>query len=108
MAVAFPERQVQDSLHVHPVERPLGILATRLAAPAVDAEDEAEPVLALLAEARPADRAPQHEGVTFQPGLLANLAAQAGDHVLAGIELAAQAVVLAQVWVVRPAVAVDQ
>src|SRR5439155_742017 len=74
----------------------------------VDAEDEAEPVLAALAEARPGDGAAQDEGVALQAALLADLAADAGDDVLAGLELAAEAVVLALVGVVGAAVAVDQ
>src|SRR5207248_1046785 len=104
MAVAFPERQFQHVLHIHPVERSLGVLPQRLAAPAVDAEDETEPVLPLLAEAGPAHGAAQHQRLTLQAGLLANLAAQTSHHVLAGVELAAQAIVLAQVRVIRPAI----
>ena len=45
--------------------------------PAVHSEDETEPVGAVLAEAGPADRAPQSQLVAFQAGFLPNLAAHA-------------------------------
>src|SRR5262249_15599495 len=74
---------------------------------AIDAKDEAEPVLAALAEAGPADGAAQHHGLAGEAALLEDLPAQAGDHVLARLELAAQAVVLAEVGVTLAAVAVN-
>src|SRR5690606_7317923 len=70
-------------------------------------EDEAEPVLAGLSEARPADRAAQDEGLALDAGLLADFPAHAGHHVLVALDLAAQAVVLAQVVVTGARVAVD-
>src|SRR5262245_51901921 len=108
MAVAFPERQLEHALDANPLEDALGIVRARRAVPAVDAENEAEPVLAVLAEAWPADRAAELELIALQPRFLADLAAHAGDHVLGRIELAAQAVVFAKVRVSRPAVTMNQ
>src|SRR5439155_3492930 len=78
------------------------------AVPAIDAEDEAEPIFAMLAEAGPANGAAQGELVAFEAGLLANLAAHAGDDVLVRVQLAAEAVVLAEVRIVGASVAVDE
>ena len=44
----------------------------------------------------------------LDPGLFADLAPHPRRHVLAGVQLAAEPVVLAEVQVVRPRVAVDQ
>ena len=73
--------------------------------PAGDAEQEAEPVLTVAAEAGPGDRAGQLDHVAVDAGLLANLAAQAAHGVLVQLELAAEAVVLAVVEVVGTGVA---
>jgi hypothetical protein len=50
LAVAFPHRQVVQALARHPLQRAFGIAFERGAGEAADEEDEAEPVLALLAE----------------------------------------------------------
>ena len=76
--------------------------------PAVDEEDEAEPVFALLAEAGPGDGAAQQQVIALDASFLADLPLHAGNDVLAGIELAAQAVVLAKMGVIGSAIAVDQ
>src|SRR5262249_25238981 len=78
------------------------------ARPAVHAEEEAEPVFAALAEARPVDRAAKLQGVARQPALFVNLAAKPGYDVFARLQLAAKAVVLAEMSVVRPAVATHE
>src|SRR5207249_1196741 len=70
-------------------------------------EHEAEPGLVVATEAGPGDRAGQFESGALQPRLLADLAAHTGADVLVGFQLAAEAVVLAEVEVVRPALAPD-
>src|SRR5690606_29231782 len=70
-------------------------------------EEKPQPVLAVLAEAGPADRAAQLQLLAFDPGFLADLAPHAGHHVLVGFKLAAQSVVLAQMLVAGPRVAMD-
>src|SRR5579883_1459473 len=52
--VALPEVERLQIGERHPLQPALGILAEDLAVPAFDAEDEAEPVFSVLAEARPA------------------------------------------------------
>jgi hypothetical protein len=69
---------------------------------------KAKPVFAGLAEPRPADRPAQRQLFGLDPGLFADLAPHARDHIFAAVELAAQAVVFAVVNVVRPGVAMDQ
>ena len=61
MPVAFPERQLKNTLDLDPLQDAFRVLVPRLAAEALDEKDEAEPVLALLAEARPADCSAQRE-----------------------------------------------
>lgn len=63
VAVAFPEREFRDPVDVDPFQRAFRIVGVRRAAPASDEEHEAEPVLAGLAEAGPADGAAQPEFV---------------------------------------------
>src|SRR5262245_28355010 len=108
IAVALPERQVEQTIHVHPLQRPLRVFAPRIAMPAIDAEHKTEPVLAMLAEAGPVDRAAENDVIAFQAGLFANFPPHAGNHVLARIELAAEPVVLAVVRIVAPAVTVNE
>src|SRR5512146_1389166 len=107
VTVAFPERQLVDPVEFNPFERALGIALVRLACQARDDEHEAEPVLAVLAESRPADRAAQVQLEALDAGFLVNLAAHPSDDVLVGFELAAEAVVLAEVLVARACVAMD-
>src|SRR5690606_3060373 len=59
VAVAIPQRQVHQPVHLYPFQRAFRIGLQRGAGPAVDHEHEAQPVLAVLAEARPADGAAQ-------------------------------------------------
>src|SRR5262245_36360224 len=99
MAVPLPERQLEQSIHVHPDQRALGILAAELAVPAIDAEDEAEPGLAVLAKTGPANGAAQQDLVAFDARLFADLPAKAGHDVLVRLQLAAQPVVLAEMWI---------
>src|SRR5262245_35784128 len=80
----------------------------RRAAPAVDAEKEAEPILAVFAESGPANGAAQLQFLALDARFFVNLAAHARDHVLAGIELAAEAVVFPQMRIVGPAIAMDE
>src|SRR5262245_31137004 len=94
--IPLPQRQLQQTVYRHPFEGALRVVRTRLAGPTVEHEDEAEPVLPVFAEAGPADGAAQAELDALQASLLADLAAEAGHHVLARVELAAQAVVLAE------------
>src|SRR5688572_25325316 len=88
VAVPFPHGQIEDLRELNPFERPLGVLDLRRAVRAVDAEDEAEPILAALAEAGPADRAAQTQGGALHPRLLPALTPHAGQLVLARLELA--------------------
>src|SRR5690606_35619927 len=106
VAVAFPERQLADPVDVHPRQLSLDVAAERIAAMARDQEQEAEPVLALLAEPRPTDRAAELHSIALDPGLLADLAPHPRCHVLVGLELATEPVVLAQVLVVGAGIAV--
>src|SRR5437879_4593257 len=76
--------------------------------PAVHAKDEAEPVFAVFAKAGPAYRSSQAKGVAFEACLFSNLAADARSDIFLRIELSAQAIVLAEVRVIGPAVAMDQ
>src|SRR5687767_6576984 len=87
MAVAVPQRQLEHAFHRLPLEHALGVVRMRLARVRVDDEDEAEPVLAALAEAWPADRAAQAQRGALDAGLLADLAAHAGDDILVALEL---------------------
>jgi hypothetical protein len=107
VAIPFPERELFEPLPVDPRQGALGVLGTRLAAPAVDAEEEAKPVLAVLAKARPVDRTPEYQFFTFQAALLPYLPTHAGDHILAWLEFAAEAVVLAEVGIPFTPVAMD-
>src|SRR5262249_55906418 len=86
---------------------PFRILRERHAGKEVDAKHKAEPVLAVLPEPGPGNRATQPQLVAFNAGLLAHLPAEAGDDIFVGVELAAQTVELPEMCVVRPAVAVD-
>src|SRR5438132_5335354 len=80
----------------------------RFPAPAVNAEDESKPVFTLFAETGPADGPAQQNLVALQPCLLFDLTAHASHDVLLAIQLAAQAVELSEVRIIRPAVAMDQ
>src|SRR5262249_21778629 len=107
-AVALPQGQLKDAPDLDPFQRALGVVGPRCAADAVDAKYKAEPVLTALAEAGPADRAAQHEFIALQARLLTHLAAQTRDDILAGVQLAAQTVVLAEVRILRTTVAMDE
>src|SRR5215471_18398668 len=96
VAVALPQRQIEDALDVDPLERSFQVARECLAAEGGDQEDEAEPVLAVLAESGPADRAAQGQINAVDAGFLVDLATHAGDDVLTRIDLAAEAVVLAE------------
>src|SRR5579884_3783184 len=108
MPIPFPQRQLQQAFDCDPLKAPLGVAGQRLTMPVVDPKNEAEPILAVLAEARPANGAAQHQRIAFDPGLLANLPANARHHILAGIELASQAVVLAEMRILGPAIAMNE
>src|SRR5690606_38714460 len=82
LAVAVPERQLEDAVDLDPFERALRIGGERLAGISCYHEQETEPVLALLAEARPADRAAQLQFVAIDARFLVDLAAHAGNDVL--------------------------
>src|SRR5262249_34967172 len=99
-------RQRLNALDVNPLQRTLVVLGQRFAGEVIDAEDEAEPVLALLAESGPGNRAAEPKRFAFDPRLLANLAAKARDHILPCLDLAAEAVVLPEMRVAGPFVAV--
>src|SRR5574337_1464789 len=105
--VAFPQGQVEDFFDLHPFQRAFRVVLQRGARESHHDEDETEPVLAVLAEAGPADRSAQMDFIAFDSRFLADFAAHAGDHVFVGFELAAEAVVLAQVMIARPRVAMD-
>src|SRR5207342_2122086 len=107
LAVAFPHRQVVQAVAWYPLQRAFGIAFERGAGEAGDEEDEAEPVLALLAETGPADRAAQRQVDAVDAGFLVDLSAHAGEHILVRLDLAAQAVVLAELVVVGARVAMD-
>ena len=70
--ITLPKRQIEDALHVHPFQRTLGIVGPRLPFPAVDAKDEAKPVVAVYAEPGPTDGAAQRQLLAFQRGFLPN------------------------------------
>src|SRR5262245_15892199 len=76
--------------------------------PTVDAKDKAEPVFALFSEARPADGATECQFITFNTCFFADFAAHSGNDILAGFQLAAQAVVFARVEVTDTTGAMDQ
>src|SRR5690606_6827484 len=97
----------QHALDVYPLERPFRVGRKWLARIAGHQEHEAEPVLAVTAESRPADGAAQLQLSTAAVCIRVDLAKQPGHHVLARLELAAQAVVLARVLRARPRIAVD-
>jgi len=108
MAITLPQRQLEQPLPVNPFEFALGVASIRFAVETIDAKNEAEPIFAVLAEARPAYRAAQQQGRAFQTAFFLDLAADASDDVFVAIEFAAQAVVLAVVRIIRPAVAVNE
>src|SRR5437660_1347608 len=77
VTIALPERQIEHALDFDPFERAFGIVRQRCAVPAIDAEDEAEPVFAVFPEAGPTDGAAQAELVAVEAGFFTNLAAHA-------------------------------
>src|SRR5207248_1953035 len=108
IAIPFPQRQIEDMVHRDPFERTLHVLPMRRSVPAVDAKNEAKPVGAVFAEARPTDGASQGQGSALQPRFLADFSAHAGDHVFARFDLATQTVVFTKMQILRPAVAMDE
>src|SRR5438105_3890907 len=108
VAIPFPQRQLKQTVPFDPFECPFGIFRPRLTAPGINPEDKTEPVFPVLAETRPADRAPQSQLNTFEAGLLAHFPSQPRDHVFARVQLAAQAVVLAEMGVLGPSIAVNK
>src|SRR3546814_14310417 len=74
----FPSTTLFRSLAFDPFQRTFVIALQRCAVPGVDDEDEAQPVLAVLAEARPVQRAAQVHRLALDRGLLADLASHAG------------------------------
>src|SRR5262245_31271835 len=90
IAVTFPERQIEQPLDIDPFQCSFGVVGPRRAVPAVDAEDEAEPIFAVLAETGPTDGAAEDQLIALQPSFLANFSPQSGDHILAAVELATQ------------------
>ncbi len=76
--------------------------------PGVDAEDKAEPVFAVLAEARPTDGAAQTQFVAVKFRFFVDLAPDASNHIFCSVDFATEADVFAKVIVVRSAVAVDE
>ena len=107
-SIAVPQRQIENAVHTHPLQRAFWIGLMRCTAVIGNQKHEPQPVFALLAETGPTDRTAQDEGSAFDPGLFADLAAHARDHVFIRFELAAQAVVLAQMLIVQTRVAMDQ
>src|SRR5450631_3725068 len=109
IAVARPqlEVEVEQSFTGYPFEDSLVVMGGDLAGPGVGDEDETEPVLASPAEPWPGDRAAKAWRLELDPGLLAYLPDHRRHDVLAGLDLAAEAVVLAEVEVVGTALPVD-
>src|SRR5207245_388903 len=87
--------------------RALGVVFERRAFEPRDDEDETEPVFAMLAETRPADRAAQMHLRAADACFLVNLAAHARDDIFIGFELAAQTVVLAEMMIALAHVAMN-
>src|SRR5262249_5501916 len=92
----------------NPAQRALGVAVLQFAVPAVDAEDETEPVFAILAETGPTDRAAKDEFVALDAGFFPDLAAHARQHIFASFQLSSEPVVLSRVMVIGPSRAVDQ
>src|SRR5262249_33239290 len=82
IAVAFPQGEIKKSIQLHPFQRAFRVFRPWRAVPAIDAEDEAEPVFAVLAETRPINRAAQNQFLAFKSGFLADFAANARDYIL--------------------------
>src|SRR6185437_1068591 len=108
MTIAFPQRQLQHALHLDPYEVALGVAGIGFALEVIDAEKEAEPILAVFAETGPADGPAQHQRLALQPALLADLATKTCNHILAWLDLAAQPVVLAEMRIIAAAITVNQ
>src|SRR5690606_6609150 len=106
-AVAFPQRQVEDALDLHPLQRAFRVGGERLARVTRHQEEKPQPVLAVLAEAGPADRAAQLQLLALDPGFPAALAPHAGHHLLTAFTLATPSVVLAQTLAAGARVAMD-
>src|SRR6266498_1542339 len=109
MAVRFPHRNGtgQDIGHGYPVQRAFRTDRSGQPRPGGNAEQEAEPVLAATTEAGPGDRPRELDLAALEAGLLADLPAHSPGHVLVRLELAAEAVVVTEVNVVRSRVPAD-
>ena len=94
-SITIPQGQFENPVHRHPFQRALDIGLMRHTAVAGDQKHEPQPVLALLAETGPTDRAAQDERIAFDAGLFSDFTTHASDHVLIRFQLAAKAVVLA-------------
>src|SRR5437899_831255 len=107
-AVAFPQRQFEYAIHIEPLKRSFRVSFKRRACVGCDSEDEAEPVLAAFPEAGPIYGPAYFQRRALDASLLADLSLHPRDHLFEWIELAAEAVVLAEVQIIRPGVAVDE
>src|SRR4249919_4056150 len=100
MPIAVPQRQIENARDRNPLQRAFGVVRMRRAGEPRDQKDEAEPILALLAETRPADGASQLHIDAVDAGFLVNFPAHTSDDVFVALHLSAQSVVLAQMLIV--------
>ena len=108
VAIPLPQWEIVQTVDFDPFQPAFGVLQHKVTVRAVDAEDKAKPVFAVAAEPRPAYGAPKHNLQALDVGFLLNLAAHATDDVLALVQFASQAVVLAKVGIGLPLVTMHQ
>jgi hypothetical protein len=108
VAITLPQWQVKNALDVDPFEAAFGIAGQGSPGMGLDQENEAEPVFAVLSESGPTDGSAQAHAGALDRGFFTDLPAHAGDDVFSVVHLAAKAVVLAEMLIVWPRVAMDQ
>src|SRR6516225_8091546 len=77
--IALPQLQSWEPVHLHPEQLAVGVLARRFPLELVHQEDKPKPVLAVLAEPRPADGSPQLRVAADDACLLLQLTPEAAD-----------------------------
>jgi len=108
--IARPEGQItgEQALNRHPLKAPLHIGGGWLATEARNGKDKTEPILAMLAEARPTDRTTQVELKGLKLGLFTQLSTHTSYNILISFELATHAIILAEVQITGARIAMDK
>ena len=106
--VALPHGQAAKSGNRLPGQWPFLVFMKRNAAEPVNPEDKTEPAAVIRAEIRPVDGAAQGHPLTFKPGLFPYFPAHTADYIFIGPHLAAQAVIFAEMNIIRPPVTMDK